>query len=346
MVSSSIFIKFTAASLFVSSIRSQLGLTSLLLNALAAPDFDWKTLTATDGLNWTACYSGFECSLLQVPLDYDATEKGNASIAVVRIPSTAPKSEYLGPILFNPGGPGGSGVSAVVSVGPSFAEFLGPQFDIVGFDPRGISFSTPAVSFFNTAAERELWTPSDLNLRYPSLNATSEVASNQWAQFQLIGQLAEERDTDEVFQYITTDNVARDMLRITEAFGFDKLQYWGVSYGSLLGATFATLFPDKVGRIAIDGIMDWEAWYSGNLTGSMTDTDKTLQTFFDSCVAAGPDGCAFYSTTADQIAANVAALTESIRAQPFPVRTCKLRGSVDQSNLATRGRLRVARKEQ
>ncbi|KAJ7474130.1 TAP-like protein-domain-containing protein [Mycena latifolia] len=331
MIRSSSFLKLIAAGLFASSIRSQLGLPSVLLNALAASDFDWQMLTATDSLNWTDCYSGFQCSLLQVPLDYDATEKGNASIALVRFPSTSPKSEYLGPNLFNPGGPGGSGVSAIVSLGSSFAEFFGPQFDIVGFDPRGISFSTPTVSFFNTAAERELWTPPDLNLRYPSLNATSEVVSNQWSQFQLIGQLAEERDTEDFFQYITTDNVARDMLRITEAFGFEKLQYYGVSYGSLLGTTFATLFPDKVGRMVIDGIMDGEAWYSANLTGSMTDTDKTLQTFFDSCVAAGPDACAYYAPTAAEIATNLAALTESIRAQPFPVRTSLSHGIVDFS---------------
>ncbi|KAJ7908214.1 TAP-like protein-domain-containing protein [Mycena leptocephala] len=307
-------------------------MSSLFLNAVASSDFDWETLPATDNLNWTSCYTGFECSLLQVPLDYSA-EKGNASIALVRLPSTAPKSEYLGPILFNPGGPGGSGVTTIVSMGAQAAELLGNQFDIVGFDPRGVSFSKPSVSFFRTAAERELWTPPDLNLRYPSLNATSEVISNRWAQFQLIGQLAEERDTENVLQYITTDNVARDMLRITEAFGFEKLQYYGVSYGSLLGATFATLFPDKVGRMAIDGILDWEAWYTANLTDSMLDTDKTLQTFFDGCVAAGPDACAFYAPTASEIATNLADLTESIRAQPFPVLTDLSHGIVDFSFL-------------
>jgi hypothetical protein len=75
----------------------------------------------------------FDCSnAVQVPLDYSA-EKGNASIALVRLPSTAPKSEYLGPILFNPGGPGGSGVTTIVSMGAQAAELLGNQFDIVGF---------------------------------------------------------------------------------------------------------------------------------------------------------------------------------------------------------------------
>ncbi|KAJ7461355.1 TAP-like protein-domain-containing protein [Mycena galericulata] len=332
-MASSFLFKLTAAGLFLSSIRSQLGLPSIPLNVVAQSDsdFDWESITATDGLNWTACYSGFQCSLLQVPLDYNDTSKGNASIAVTRLPSTAAKSDYLGPILFNPGGPGGSGVTTIVSLGASFQEFLGPQFDIVGFDPRGVSFSTPSVSWFKTAADRQIWTPSDVNLRYPSLNATSEVVSNRWAQFQLLAQHAQEVDTTNFFQYITTDNVARDMLRITEAFGFEKLQYWGVSYGSVLGSTFATLFPDKVGRIVIDGIMDWEAWYTANLTDSMLDTNKTLQTFFDGCVAAGPAGCAFYSPTASEIASNLESLTESLRAQPFPVLTNISHGIVDFS---------------
>ncbi|KAF8152833.1 alpha/beta hydrolase fold-domain-containing protein [Mycena galopus ATCC 62051] len=323
--------KLAAAGLLISSIRSQLGLPSIFLNALAqSTDFDWNALTASANLNWTSCYSGFQCSLLEVPLDYSA-DAGNASIAVVRYPSTAPKSEYLGPILFNPGGPGGSGVSTIVSLGAEFAGFLGSQFDIVGFDPRGVSFSTPRVSFFNTAAERQDWTASDLDFRYPSLNATSEVVSNVWAQFQLIGQLAEQRDPQDFLQYITTDNVARDMLRITQAFGYDKLNYWGVSYGSLLGTTFATLFPQNVGRIVIDGIMDADAWYTGNLTDSMLDTDAALQTFYDGCVAAGPDACAFYSPTSAEIASNVASLTESIRAQPFPVMTNISHGMIDFS---------------
>ncbi|KAJ7116844.1 alpha/beta-hydrolase [Mycena crocata] len=318
-MASSSFLKLAVAGVFLSNLGA----------SVAADDFDWETLKATDSLQWTACYSGFECSLLQVPLDYSATDKGNASIAVVRLPSTVPKEGYLGPILFNPGGPGGSGVSAIVSVGASFAEFLGPQFDIVGFDPRGVAFSKPTVSFFKTAVERQLWTPPDLNLRYPSLNASSEVISNQWAQFQLVGQLAKERDTDEYLQHITTDNVARDMLRITEAFGFEKLQYWGVSYGTVLGATFATTFP-VVSTHPLTGcisrFMDSEAWYSANVTGSMTDTDKALQTFFDGCAAAGPDACAFHAPTASQIADKLTALTESIRAQPFPVLTALSHG--------------------
>ncbi|KAJ7612713.1 TAP-like protein-domain-containing protein [Roridomyces roridus] len=297
--------------------------------------FNWTTLTATDTLTWTPCYPGFQCSLLAVPLDYDDPSKGNASIAITRLPSTAPPSEYLGPILFNPGGPGGPGVGTVVLSGAAFAQLLGPQFDIVGFDPRGVTFSTPRVDFFATAAERQVWMPPDLNLRYPSLNSSSDVLPHQWAQYQLISQWVAQRDAEQGswMQYITTDNVARDMLRIVQAFGQEKLQYWGISYGSVLGSTFATLFPDKVGRMVIDGVVEAGAWYSGNLTLAMLDTDKALESFFTGCADAGPSRCAFHAPTASQIASNLASLTHSIHAQPFPVLTPFSHGIVDFSFL-------------
>ncbi|CAK5279768.1 unnamed protein product [Mycena citricolor] len=296
----------------------------------AQTDFDWQSLPATAALSWVPCYSTLQCAQLEVPLDY-TSDAGNASIAIVRLPSTSPADQYKGPILFNPGGPGGSGVSAIVGVGQQFADFLGPEFDIVGFDPRGVANSRPAVSFFETAAERAFWTPPDLNLRYPSYNASPAVIPNQWAQYQLIGQQAVKTDTGDWLKHISTDNVARDMLEIVKAFGQDKLMYWGVSYGTVLGQTFATLFPDNVGRMVIDGVLDGEAWYSANLTEAMTDTDKTLQAFYDGCVAAGPAACDFYAPTAAEIAANLTSLVESIAAQPIPVLNNVSHGIIDFS---------------
>ncbi|KAF8209927.1 hypothetical protein K438DRAFT_1523162, partial [Mycena galopus ATCC 62051] len=107
---------------------------------------------------------------------------------------------------------------------------------------------------------------------------------------------------------------------IIEAFGFDKLQYWGVLYGTVLGATFASMFPDKVGRLIIDGVMDGEAWYSGE-DNFLYDTDATLQTFFDGCAAAGPDAYPFYAPTAAAIARNLTALSASLIDTPIPVIT-------------------------
>ncbi|KAJ6610179.1 Alpha/Beta hydrolase protein [Mycena sp. CBHHK59/15] len=333
MVSPPISLKLIAASFFLSGLQSRFGLPPIVLHALATSDFEWSTLESTERLSWTDCYSGFQCTLLQVPLDYDANDKGNASIAIVRLPSNSSREDYRGPILFNPGGPGGSGVDAVVSAGASIATLFGDEYDIVGFDPRGVSYSRPLISLFETDIERALWVPSTLITVYPSLNASSNSLPRLYASSQVLGQLAETRDPNDYLQYITTDNVARDMLRITDAFGFDKLQYWGVSYGSALGATFATLFPDKVGRIIIDGVVDMEAYYSANMTNGMLDTDKTWQTFFDGCAAAGPDKCAFYAPTAAEIFDNFTALSLAIQQQPIPVVTPDVNGIVDYTFL-------------
>ncbi|KAF7345026.1 AB hydrolase-1 domain-containing protein [Mycena venus] len=282
-------------------------------------------------LNWTPCYSGLQCSLLEVPLDYSSPTAGTASIAIARYPANCSKSEYRGPILLNPGGPGESGVDYVVETGASIATIIGGQFDIVGFDPRGVSYSTPTVYLFKTEAERALWMPPASN--FASLNQSADAIAQQWARAQIIGQLAVNRNENNYIQYITTDNTARDMLRITEAFGFEKLQYWGISYGSVLGSTFAAMFPDKVGRVVVDGVLDMEAWFSANLTREMADTDKALQTFIDGCAAAGPDACAFSAPSPGEVAANLDALSASIKTQPAPVITPLSYGLVDYTFL-------------
>ncbi|KAJ7461354.1 TAP-like protein-domain-containing protein [Mycena galericulata] len=275
---------------------------------------------------------------IPVPLDYTSTNNGHVSIPVVRFPSTAPKSKYLGPLIFNPGGPGNSGIDAIVGSGASFATIFGDQFDIVGFDPRGISYSTPLISFFKTNTDRQMLIPSTSTIGYPSLNASSDAVSEEWAKFQLLGKLAVAQDTDDFMQYMTTDNIARDILGITEAFGFEKLQYWGISWGSVLGATFATLFPvSSTWRLIIPVSeleqtvlpVDKRRIVPANLTAQMVDTDKTMQTFYDGCAAAGPDGCAFYAPSASEISVNLEELTASILEQPIPVITAESFGIVD-----------------
>ncbi|KAJ7700754.1 TAP-like protein-domain-containing protein [Mycena rosella] len=316
---------------FVSRSMKLIAVTALVssLQVLADSEFQWTKLQATDKLAWTPCYSGLQCSLLTVPLDYASPAAGNASIAIARYPANCTKSEYRGPLLLNPGGPGGSGVDYVVDSGASFATIIGEQYDIVGFDPRGVSYSTPTVYLFETDAERALWSPPSLNTVFPSLNQSADAVAQQWARGQILGQLAVNRNEKNYIQYMTTDNTARDMLRITQTFGYEKLQYWGVSYGSVLGSTFAAMFPDKIGRIVVDGVLDMQAWFSANLTSEMVDTDKVLQTFIDGCAAAGPDACAFYAPTSAEITANLNALFSSIKVQPIPVVTSVSYGIVD-----------------
>jgi hypothetical protein len=97
------------------------------------------------------------------------------------------------------------------------------------YHATGISYSTPTISFFTSDAERRFLIPSATTIPYPSLNASSNALGTVWAQNQLLGKLALARDTDDILQHMSTDNIARDMLCITEAFGSEKLQYWGIS---------------------------------------------------------------------------------------------------------------------
>ncbi|KAJ7152395.1 Alpha/Beta hydrolase protein [Mycena filopes] len=294
--------------------------------------FPWDQVKPSEDLaEWVQCYSTYQCARLLVPLDYSDPSVGTAALAVIRFPAAnVSNANYGGPILFNPGGPGGSGVDALVQIGPEFHLVLGDQYDIISFDPRGVSFSTPRASIFETAAERAVWNAGSLPT---SLNASDDALPRAWGLAQLEGQLAAQRDTSQIMKYMTSDNVVRDMLRITQKLGYDKLKYYGISYGTVLGAMFAAMFPDKVDRIVIDGVVDANAWLNANLTIAATDADAVLQAFFDGCVTAGPSLCAFYESTANKIATRLATLTDGLRTQPVPVITSHGYALVDYSLL-------------
>ncbi|KAK0218614.1 TAP-like protein-domain-containing protein [Armillaria nabsnona] len=298
----------------------------------AQSDFDWSTIEPTSNLSWVDCYSDYKCARFQVPIDYSNEDGCKAALAVIKFPAQA-GTEYKGTILINPGGPGGSGVSALTSSTPFAVSVFGNQYDIVSFDPRGVANSTPQAQFFLSKEEQYQWV-TNTNNRATVVNTTSDQIPHLWASAQVLAELALERD-NEILNYISTDNVARDMLRITEAAGQEKLQYYGESYGTVLGSTFAAMFPDKVERMVLDGVVDANAYYSGDWRNETVDADKVMQSFFDGCVAAGPDACAFYAPTAEQISNNLDSLYESLLIQPVPVVSPPFYGVVDYTALRT-----------
>ncbi|KAF9269009.1 hypothetical protein L218DRAFT_940119 [Marasmius fiardii PR-910] len=294
----------------------------------------WLSIEPSKDLQWVDCYpGGFQCGRLLVPLDYtDPSGNNTAAIALVRLPASVPpdSSDYLGPILFNPGGPGGSGVDLVKEMGTAFSTVVGPQFDIVGFDPRGISRSIPRISFYETPAERQLWSLPGVGEL--SKNSPITVASF-WARNKITARLAAQRD-DNVLAHMNTDHTARDMLRITEALGREKLQYWGFSYGTVLGSTFAAMFPDKVHRLVIDGVVDVsDDYYTTEWTSNLRDTDKVLQWFFKDCLEAGPEHCAFYELSVEAMDKKLKDLYSSVIDSPVSVQTNTSYGLVDYSRL-------------
>ncbi|KAF8890373.1 Alpha/Beta hydrolase protein [Infundibulicybe gibba] len=275
--------------------------------------FSWDDVEPSPALTWHDCYISRQCARLIVPRDHSDPQGATITIALARVVSSVPvdSPEYRGPVLINPGGPGGSGVDFVVNSGDAISKILGPQFDVVGFDPRGVGRSTPGVSFFDTPATRAL----------------------AWGRAQIIGKLASDHIDQDALVHINTDSTARDMLRIVQAHGREKLQYWGFSYGSVLGLTFAALFPDKVARLVVDGVVDAENYYSTLWDNNLLDTDKTLQAFFDGCHQAGPKLCPFYAPTPEKISQNLDALYAAVTARPVPVYTQTAYGLIDYSRL-------------
>ncbi|KAK0221345.1 TAP-like protein-domain-containing protein [Armillaria fumosa] len=299
---------------------------------LAQGGFDWATIEPTNNLSWSDCYSDYKCTRFQVPIDYSNEDGGKATLAVIKL-SAQSETEYKGTVLINPGGPGESGVAAITSLGSLFASVIGNQYDIIGFDPRGVANSIPPAQFFLSVEEQSQWLANPNHWTLVA-NTTSDQIPHLWASSQVLAELAKERDTG-ILDYISTDNAARDMLRIIEAAGQEKLQYWGFSYGTVLGSTFAAMFPDKVERMVLDGVLDMDGYYSGDWRNELADTDKDMQSFFDGCLAAGPEACAFYAPTSEEISNNLNSLYESLRAQPVPVVTPSFYGVVDYSVLRT-----------
>ncbi|KAL0575350.1 hypothetical protein V5O48_006629 [Marasmius crinis-equi] len=297
---------------------------ALLLNALvsaqsAPPTFDWNTITPDKNLSWSDCYEQpVQCARLEVPLNYSQPDDGKTTaIAIIKYPAAANESTG-GPIFFNPGGPGGSGVDLVLQGAPRLQQIVGTQFDIVSFDPRGIGLSTPNITIFNSPEEKAQFFSDEAS----DMNSTATALDEEWERFQTFGKLAVERDTDGFLSHVSTDNVARDLLHMAEAMGQEKVQFWGLSYGTVIGTIFATMFPDRVGRFVVDGCLDMDGYLGNDLKSQMVDADTAMQMFYDDCFAAGPESCPFHAgSSSSEIASRLQALYESLRANPVEVQT-------------------------
>ncbi|KIP10531.1 hypothetical protein PHLGIDRAFT_101206 [Phlebiopsis gigantea 11061_1 CR5-6] len=281
--------------------------------------FEWSSLTPSTNLSWAACYTAFQCARFTVPLQYSNTSAGDAQIAVIMSPSNLSHTDpnYLGPFLFNPGGPGSSGVQTFLADFPLLQSVIGPYYDIVSFDPRaqsalGVGNTTPAVSFFASPAEALLYRETFPN----NANESASSFGRSLAQSQVLAKLASDR-IQLVAESVGTPAVAADMLNIVRAFGQEKLNYYGISYGSLLGSTFAAMFPENVGRFVLDGVVNAHDYYAGNRTNTLSSTDDTLTSIYDSCVAAGPQLCPIYENSTDLVRARVNAVLDSVHVAPL-----------------------------
>ncbi|WP_258177527.1 alpha/beta hydrolase, partial [Streptomyces solincola] len=209
-------------------------------------------------LAWKACatrnYPRLQCAELSVPLDHDDPLGERITLALSRVPHTAKTSQ--GPLLVNPGGPGASGRTLAGFVAASLPARTAAQYDVIGFDPRGVGASKPALDckpgYF--APVRPDSVPRDTRDERVNL---ARAASFARACGEKHGKL---------LPHLGTVSAARDMDAIRQALGAPRISYFGYSYGTYLGAVYARLFPQRVRRAVLDSVVDPRAvWYEANL---------------------------------------------------------------------------------
>ncbi|MGV8885922.1 MAG: alpha/beta hydrolase [Microbacteriaceae bacterium] len=227
-------------------------------------------------LRWEDCGDGADCTTVRAPLDWSTAGSGEIELAVSRVRTTGTSS---GSLLVNPGGPGASGFDFVRdSIRYVASADLLDNFDLVGWDPRGVGRSS-AVSCFDGAQQDQLLFGEWKNA-YDTDAWVSELeaAESKYA-------AACEANTGPLLQFVDSGSTARDMNLLRALLGDEKLNYLGYSYGTYFGTVFAELFPERVGRLVLDGALDPSIgaleWFSVQMKGF----DDAMNAYLAFCVA-------------------------------------------------------------
>ncbi|KAF2648701.1 hypothetical protein K491DRAFT_698718 [Lophiostoma macrostomum CBS 122681] len=339
--------------------------------------FRWDSIDAKDTLDFHPC-DDFQCAKLKLPLDYfnGTYPDETISVALVKLPAKVSVDDprYGGPILINPGGPGGPGALAARLEGKQLQTIVdspddpslikdpveintssSKYFDIIGFDPRGVGETRPLSSCIPDGAAQWSW-----GLREASegiIESSDAALGRLWSMNQAWGtscsRTMASEDGPDIKQYMTTAFVVRDMVEIIERHaefvskkaadssevgnsrrsrcnipeiatykpGTAQLQYIGFSYGTYLGATFASMHPERVGRVILDGVVNSDDYNYSLGNGSLVDTEKAMKSFYTFCLLSGPDACPL-TTSADSLSdieSRVQSIIQSLYHNPIPL---------------------------
>ncbi|KAG9106063.1 hypothetical protein FRC07_008976 [Ceratobasidium sp. 392] len=260
-------------------------------------------------ITWKSCgdpEGNTQCGRFEVPLDYHNATAGKASLAVARYPAT--KKPKRGTLFLNPGGPGGSGVDMILN-GDSelISKTAGGHYDLVSWDPRGVGMTHPRADCFATGTEEAaFW---DNTIPHTGLEARGNF-TDQADLDAFFGQVPEVDSlltklgkkcmeySPDTLQYVGTAAAVRDMVALHDYLEgpYKPIDFWGFSYGTAIGLYLVNMFPNRVGRVVIDGVIDPVYW--ANLPAhefwavSIESTDEALTGFVQACAAAGPGSCA------------------------------------------------------
>ncbi|MFF9511622.1 alpha/beta hydrolase [Streptomyces sp. NPDC014724] len=235
--------------------------------ALTSQQVDWNSCKAPAGGSEPG--DDWQCGTVEVPLDYAKPDGDTIGIAVIR-KSARGEARRLGAMLFNFGGPGGSGVSMLPRLADSYSK-LNTRYDLVSFDPRGVAASAGV----NCRTDKDT---EDANRKVdmtPDTPAEEAAFMKDGADFGA----GCERRSGKVLPYVGTANAARDMDLIRQVLDEKKLNYFGISYGTELGGTYAHLFPEHVGRTVLDAVVDPTADAVGHARNQATGFQRALENY-------------------------------------------------------------------
>jgi len=237
------------------------GLATLPASASAKPAVRSAAAAPAAAIKWGKCSNATlqsrhaQCGFVTAPLDYSKPSGATIKLAVSRVVHTVPNAQYQGPMLVNPGGPGGSGLIYSI-LGEFVPKHAGAAYDWIGFDPRGVGSSQPSISCL----------PNYMAGPRPPYRPTSDAILDAWLKRSKSYATACGKDQPALLEHMKTTDAARDMDTIRKALGADQINYYGFSYGTYLGQVYSTLFPTRVRRIVLDSNVDpRNVWYEANL---------------------------------------------------------------------------------
>ncbi|WP_255405516.1 alpha/beta hydrolase [Sinomonas sp. R1AF57] len=257
----------------------------------------------TQEVSWSSCEGSYECATVSVPMDYADPSGDTVKLSLIRLNGRNAKAS----LVVNPGGPGGSGVDMVKDSAKSmFSQKLLDSYSVIGFDPRGVKRSAP-ITCVNDA-ERDRMRQSTVD---PSTDAGLQQAFTE--QKALIDACA--ANSGPILAHTDTVSAAKDLDIIRAAATRQvRLDYLGYSYGTFLGSTYASLFPDRVGRMVLDGALDSSLSNHEITVGQARAFEKAVHSYVRSCLT--QSGCPL-SGTEDDAVAQIQALIARVKDQPL-----------------------------
>ncbi|MER5211117.1 alpha/beta fold hydrolase [Streptomyces sp. NPDC002838] len=248
----------------------------------------------------------WQCATMKAPLDWDEPKGDTIKLALIRAKASGDESRRIGSLVFNFGGPGGSGVTALPAFGKDYAT-LRTRYDLVSLDPRGVGRSVPVEcqndlqldAYFQQDA-----TPDDTAERTKLLDNTKEFNA------------ACETNSEKMLPHVRTTDAARDLDLVRQVLGDDKLHYFGISYGTELGGVYAHLFPKNVGRAVFDAVVDPTQNPEQGSLGQAKGFQLALDNFAEDCTSKTED-CPI-GDSAEDVKNRIATLLADLDSKPIP----------------------------